>query len=633
MKKTIKILIAVFCIITASLFWPVDISRINQESPYLNDRNGELLHIDRTKFDTWQLNTQELDSQLTKLLIDFEDRYFYIHPGVNPLALLRATYQAIKNKKIISGGSTITMQLARLLKPGKRTFARKFYEIWTAFRLTAQYSKADVLKMYFSLAPYGGNINGVRAASLYYFGKEVSRLPINYKALLVALPQSPSLIRPDKFKAKAITAKNKVLSRCRIDQLVSQQMIDEALSETFQIKVHNFVKSAPHAFEYSKTKPLKHLDKTLQISVSLAMNDYVEKLPQFMNAACIVYNYRTCETLVYIGSVSTQQRFVWNNMCQAIRSPGSLLKPFIFGLAMHTGALNPNTWINDQPINIKGYSPENFDMNFLGEMRIEEALQQSLNTPVVQVLNKIGPGYFFDWLKTQPIKLFMPKTVMKKPDLAIGLGGLGICLNDLVLLYARLASGKLLKAEANQWLHNTLRTSVMPDNRQNNPGIAFKTGTSYGFRDAWAIGYDENNVVGIWVGRADGTPCVGFSGRIAAVPLMLKVFEQLGIHPLKITLDTESIDSNFHFEEQQNFDFKITMPKEKSTVLAEHGKPIFFTTNRNNLVKWYVNGKYIGESTQVMQWQPKSCGFYKITAENKDTETVSNTIEVVFNSE
>lgn len=620
-----------FLLLLLSLFWPVDVSRIKQESPYLNDRSGELLHIERTKFDTWQINVSELDPVLTKLLIDFEDRYFYIHPGVNPLALLRATYQAVKNRKIISGGSTITMQLARLLKPEKRTVARKFYEIWTAFRLTAQYSKADILKMYFSLAPYGGNINGIRAASLYYFGKEVSNLPLNYKALLIALPQSPSLLRPDKFESKAQLAKNKVLGRCRVDKLVSQQMIAEALTETFQIKTHKFIKIAPHAFEYSKTTPLKHLDKNLQESIALVMNQYVEKLPQFMNAACIVCNYRTNEILVYIGGVGTQQRFVWNNMCQAIRSPGSLLKPFIFGLAMHNGVLNPNTWINDQPINIKGYSPENFDMNFLGEMRIEEALQQSLNTPVVQVLNKIGPGYFFDWLKAQPIKLFMPKTSSKKADLAVGLGGVGVCLNDLVLLYASLASGKLFKDQTTKWLNSTLSMSVMPDNRPNNPGNAFKTGTSYGFRDSWAIGYDDNHVIGIWVGRADGTPCTGFSGRLVAVPLMLKVFEQVGIQPLKTTLETENTDNNLHFEEQQNFDFKITMPKENTKVLAENNKPIFLNTNNHNSVKWYVNGKYIGENKEVMQWQPSSCGFYKITAENKQGEAISINIEVVFN--
>lgn len=630
MKKHLTLLMAIFCIFILSLFIPVNVERISQESQFLNDRDGNLLHIERTKFDTWQLNTSELDPIITNLLIDFEDRYFYIHPGVNPFALLRASYQVIKHRKIISGGSTITMQLARLLNPSPRTITRKIYEIWTALRITFQYSKVDVLKMYFSLAPYGGNINGIRAASLYYFGKEVGQLPLNYKATLVALPQSPSLLRPDKYKDKAKIAKNKVLQRCKPNYLIPEYAIQEAMSEDCSIKPQSFIKCAPHAFEYSKKNPLKHIDKTMQQNVSGIILNYVEKLPNFMNAACIVYNYHKDETLVYIGSVGSEQRFVWNNMCQAIRSPGSLLKPYVFGLAMHLGYLNPNTWITDKPINIRGYSPENFDMAFFGKMRIEEALQQSLNTPVVQILNQIGPGYFFDWLKTQPIKLFMPNSLNKRPDLAVCLGGVGMCLNDLVRLSALMASGKLFKPQTNQWLQNTLMTSIMPDNRHTNPGIAFKTGTSYGYRDSWAVGYDNDHVVGIWVGRADGTPCVGFSGRTTAVPLMLKVFEQIGINSLKISPDLQNENLNLHFAEQQNFDFKITMPKDNTVIAAIDNQPIFLNTNSHDLVKWYVNGKYIGESKNTLEWRPQGIGFYKITAENEKKEISTALVEIIY---
>ncbi len=632
-----------------SLFWPVDLTKYHDESPTLYDRNGELIHIERNTHDCWVLKTQIVDAQFKALLLNFEDKWFYSHPGVNPFAIGRALGQAIIHKKILSGGSTITMQVARLLNPGPRTFWKKLCEIHTALRLTTQYNKETVLKMYLTLAPYGGNIHGIRAASLYYFGREPHFLPLSYKAMLVAIPQSPSHLRPDRFIERTNGAKNKVLQRrlvipvktgiqefihldprLREDDKDFGVLIKEALSEVCQIHITPFIKLAPHAFRLKK--PVS-LDKSTQQAITTFVKTYVEKLPIPMNAACVVYNFKTDEVVVYIGSVGGAHRMDGNDMCHAIRSPGSLLKPFIYGLAMERGYINPQTLITDKPINLKGYSPENFDMGFSGDMSIEEALQQSLNTPVIQVLNQVGPGYFFDWLKQKQMTVHFRSHNNKRPGLAIGLGGVGMGLTELVQLFGNLAKGTLLNQPAQVWLTQTMAQTPMPDQRIKNPGISYKTGTSYGFRDAWSIGYDSQYVVGIWVGRADGTPCPGYHGRQVAAPLMMQVFNALGVNPIvfenhQTTYHPTQQHQHLRFQSAEKSDFSITTPKKSTILCVSEGNAVYLQSNSNDTVLWYVNGDYIGESKVAYAWVPKSEGFYQITAMNTKNAVDTCQIEV-----
>ncbi len=604
-----------------NLFYPVDLAKFVAQSPTMYDRNGELIHIERNSFDCWMLQAQTLDPQFKELLLNFEDRAFYLHPGVNPFALLRALWQAVGYGKVVSGGSTLTMQVARLLSPGQRTVWRKLVEIHTALRLTSQFSKETILKIYLTLAPYGGNISGIRAASLYYFGKEPHCLPLSYQAMLVAIPQAPSNLRPDRFIARANLAKNKVLQR--LSHPNSQ--VKESLQEVCMIKTTPFIKLAPHGFiaqQHGKI-PLNCLDKAHQMAVTHLVSDFVRKLPTPMNAAAIVYHLKTNELMVYVGSVGGTNRMAGNDMCLASRSPGSLLKPFIYGLAMEKGYLNPQTIVTDKPINLKGYQPENFDMQFSGELTVEEALQQSLNTPVIQVLNQIGPGYFFDWLTQHPITMHFPKNHQKRPGLAVGLGGLGMSLHDLVQLYGLLANGKLLTQPSQTWVSHTLAQTPMPDLCHQNPGIAYKTGTSYGFRDAWSIGYDNNHVVGIWVGRADGTPCTGYHGRQIAAPLMMQIFNYLGVTPIVFPSSTARADQHtnqpLRFQSSEKTEFKITMPKTNTTVCAPENGGIYLQTNATEATLWYVNGSYLGEAKagdEAYYWKPPQVGFYQITAVN-----------------
>lgn len=610
-------LIALAC----SLFWPVDLSKYTQESPTLCDRNGELIHIERNSYDCWMLKPQNIDEQFKALLLNFEDKWFYTHPGVNPFAIVRAVGQAITHKKILSGGSTIPMQVARLLSPGRRTFWKKIGEIHTALRLTTQYSKDEVLKMHLTLAPYGGNIHGIRAASLYYFGREPQFLPLSYKAMLVAIPQSPSHLRPDRFLQKANAAKNKVLQRMG----QGNPDIQEALTETCQIQITPFIKLAPHAFRLKKSISL---DKSIQQVAITLVKAYVEKLPVPMNAACIVYNFKTDQMLVYIGSIGGAHRMDGNDMCHAIRSPGSLLKPFIYGLSMERGYINPQTLITDRPINLKGYMPENFDMSFSGDMSIEEALQQSLNTPVIQVLNQLGPGYFFDWLKQKRVPVHFRSHDNKRPGLAIGLGGVGMNLLGLVQLFGSLAKGTLLNQPTQAWLTQAMAQTPMPDQHTKNPGIAYKTGTSYGFRDAWSIGYDGQNVVGIWIGRADGTPCPGYHGRQIAAPLMMQVFNALGAAPIVCEAAQPVQHQSLRFQHVEMLEFSITVPKKSTVLCVSEGDMVYLQSNSNDTVLWYVNGDYVGESKTAYGWTPKNEGFYQITAMNSKNTTDTCQVEI-----
>ena len=249
-------------IFALSMFWPVDITKYKQQSPTMYDQNGELIHIERNKFDCWMLEIEDIDPHFKDLLLNFEDSSFYFHPGVNPFSIIRAMWQAICNGRIISGGSTLTMQVARLLNPRPRTIWRKIIEIHTALRLTCQFNKDTILKIYLTIAPYGSNINGIRAASLYYFGKEPHCLPLSYKAMLVAIPQAPSILRPDRFIKKANIAKNKILQRLSNKNAA----VTEALSENCTVSPTTFIKLAPHAFiaeKHGKIKknPLLNINK------------------------------------------------------------------------------------------------------------------------------------------------------------------------------------------------------------------------------------------------------------------------------------------------------------------------------------------------------------------------------------
>jgi penicillin-binding protein 1C len=525
------------------------------------DREGRLLRAFTTRDGRWRLPVEpsEVDEKYLAMLMAFEDRRFYSHPGFDARAILRSVLQLIKDGRIVSGGSTLTMQVARLLD-GKheRTGAGKIRQIVRAMQLEERLSKKEILGLYLRLAPFGGNIEGVRAASLAYFGKEPRRLSTGEAALLVALPQSPEVRRPDRNPRAAERGRNIVLSRAVAVGLITAAEAERARGERVPEARLEFPKLAPHLSESEAAKkPLEKihrltLDREIQASLEELVSEHIKTLGSRLSAAVIAADHTTGEILAYVGSAGylDTTRFGAIDMVETLRSPGSTLKPLIYGLGFEQGIIHPETLIEDRPTRFGSYRPENFDDDFQGTVTVREALGQSLNIPAVKVLNAVGPGRMAGRLRRARIGFYLPAGT--EPSLPMALGGLGMSLKDLADLYAGLARAgdpitltwdpiavkralgsrqeskprRLLSPVAAWYVTDILKDAPPPPNAAKGR-IAYKTGTSYGYRDAWAAGYDGRYTIAVWVGRPDGVPTPGMIGRTAAAPILFDAFARL----------------------------------------------------------------------------------------------------------
>jgi penicillin-binding protein 1C len=516
------------------------------------DRNGRLLRAYTTEIGRWRLPTtlDAIDGKFLDALLAYEDKRFYSHHGVDPWALARATLQLVRNRHIVSGGSTLTMQVARLLEPRhERSVPTKLREIARALEIEAKLSKAEVLTLYLDLAPYGGNLEGIRSASLSYFGHEPSRLSLSEIALLVALPQSPELRRPDRSVEVARQARNRVLDRIAAAGLARPDEVEQAKHEPVPAARQPMPMLSPHAADEAvAAAPLQRLhrltiDAVLQKKLEELVHDRAIELGPELSVGMVVVDVPTGEVLARVASVDyfDERRAGQVDITAALRSPGSTLKPFIYGMAFEDGLIHPETLIEDRPVRYGGYAPKNFDLTFQGTVTVRHALQLSLNVPAVAVLDAVGPGRLATRLKEAGAVLVLPKG--DAPGLAMGLGGIGISLADLTKLYADLARGgaalalserrdetaasarpaQLLDPIAAWYVGNILIGTPPPANAVGGR-IAFKTGTSYGYRDAWAVGFDGRRAVGVWVGRPDGAPVPGIAGRTAAAPILFDAF-------------------------------------------------------------------------------------------------------------
>ena len=523
------------------------------------DRNGQLLRPYATEEGRWRLRTsaEQVDPRYLAMLIGYEDRRFYEHYGVDALALIRAAWQWAVHGEIVSGASTLTMQVARLLEPrGERTMLAKLRQMVRAAQLERRLSKDEILSLYLSLAPFGGNLEGVRAASLSYFGKEPKRLSRAEAALLVALPQSPEARRPDRSPERAKAARDRVLDRVAPDAGIPDDEIAAAKRETIPALRLAMPALAPHAADQAV---LSAPDRTLhELTIDIRFQRALEMLareraPAFgpdVSIAILAVDHASGEIL---ARVATPDYFDKNragqvDLTQALRSPGSALKPFIYGLAFEDGLAHPETLIDDRPIRYGNYAPENFDLTFQGIVPVRKALQLSLNVPAVALLERVGAARLTSRLSQAGGQMVFPKGEV--PGLAMGLGGVGVTLTDLTMLYAGLARQgstlalverksdaalarvprRLLDPVAAWYVGNVLLGTPPPENAARNR-IAFKTGTSYGYRDAWAVGFDGRRTVGVWVGRPDGAPVPGILGRTAAAPILFDAFARFGDIP------------------------------------------------------------------------------------------------------
>lgn len=519
------------------------------------DARGRLLRAYTVEDGLWRLpvDVGRVDPTYLAMLIATEDQRFRAHAGVDPLAIVRAGYQHLTRGRIVSGGSTLTMQVVRLSERlGTRNVSGKFGQIVKALALERFASKDDILSAYLRLAPFGGNLEGVRSASLAWFGKEPTRLTPAEAAFLVALPQAPEARRPDRYPVAARVARDRILRLCGERGVLTPADVTAALGEDIPKRRRDFpiiaaqaadraVAGAPQGSEARLT-----IDVDLQQSLEKLAAERAAAIGPHVSAAIMVVETVTGDVKASVGTAGLfdEKRAGFIDMTRAVRSPGSTLKPFIYGLAFESGIAHPETLVEDRPTAFDGYTPQNFDKVFHGTVSVREALSESLNVPAIQVLELVGPARLVSRFRRAGVEARLPD--MSSANLAVGLGGVGLTLNDLATLYTALARGgrpialservgaigpatppkPLMDERAAAYVTDILAGRLGAT--KGDVRVAIKTGTSYGYRDAWAMGYDGRYVVGVWVGRPDGAPLPGLMGVDVAVPILADSFVRAG---------------------------------------------------------------------------------------------------------
>ncbi len=643
----------------------LDLSAAADRSTVVLDREGRLLRPFLTADGRWKLPVtgDDVDPRYLAMLKAFEDKRFDSHHGIDPLSMLRAAGQMLMNGRVVSGGSTLTMQVARLLEPRKeRTLAAKLRQAVRAIELERRFDKARILDLYLTLAPFGGNLEGVRAASFAYFGKEPKRLSTAEAALLVALPQSPETRRPDRYVEAARKARERVLERVEQAGLATSDEVAAARNEPIPTARRPFPNLSPHVAEQAVAEaPAERvqklsLDARLQTALEgLARERSLGLNPQ-VSIAILAVDNETGEIRASVGGVDyfAAERAGSLDLTRALRSPGSALKPFIYALAFDSGIAHPETMLEDRPARYGIYIPENFDMTFQGMVSARKALQFSLNVPAVELLSAVGPQRFLSRLRDAGISIAMPRD-SAAPGLAVGLGGVGITLQDLTRAYVGLARGgemlplrfrqqatpsgpapRLVEPVAAWYVADTLLGAPPPLNAV--PGrIAYKTGTSYGYRDAWAVGFDRKHTIGVWVGRADNGAVPGLVGRAVAAPILFDAFARLGIDPRPFPQPADAIVASTSHLPPPLRHLRQDVPKTVTAMMTPTLKLAFPPdgaridlsaaaldgNGRLNLkaaggsppYTWLVDGTPVTEPQRrrETQWQPPGKGFMRIS--------------------
>lgn len=547
----------------ADLAFPLPLPDPREGGTVVVASNGAPLRMFADREGIWRhpVDPGQVSGLYLQALLAYEDRHFRHHPGINPVALARAGWQWLREGRVVSGGSTLTMQVARILDPPKgssRTASAKLRQMARALQIEAHLSKDEILSLYLNRAPFGGTIEGVEAASWAYLGKPASRLSRAEAALLVVLPQAPSRWRPDREPARARQARDKVLARMADLGVWTRAEVEDARIEPVVARdLHAPRHAALLARRLKAADPDRRriestLDFDLQRTLESRVASYFSALPARTSAALLVIDNASMEARAYVGSVAfaDRQRLGHVDMVRAWRSPGSTLKPFLYGLAIDDGLIHSGSLLVDAPQSFGDYRPGNFDAAFRGPVTTATALQLSLNVPAVDVLDRVGPARFAARLAHAGIDLRWPRG--SRPNLSMILGGTGARLEDLVGAYAALNregragrvryrpddtldDRRLLSPEAAWIVRRMLEDHPRPGSADSfdesgRARVAWKTGTSYGFRDAWALGGTRSHTVGVWVGRPDGTSLPGQYGAITALPLLFEIIDALPMH-------------------------------------------------------------------------------------------------------
>jgi penicillin-binding protein 1C len=559
-RKKLIFLSAIFLFIVCIFRLP----RQHFETPYstvVTDRNGELLGARIASDEQWRFPPCDtVPEKFGACLVEFEDRYFYFHWGVNPLAIGRALIQNIRKQRIISGGSTITMQLIRLCRKKDRTIWEKCLETILATRLEFQYSKKKILALYASHAPFGGNVVGMEAAAWRYFGRSPARLSWAESATLAVLPNAPAMLHLSKNRELLQKKRNRLLKRLFDKGVLDKISYELALDEPLPGEPLALPQIAPHLVDYFYLKypgkqSVSTIDKNIQLRTESVLERWHSEFQQsdIRNLAAIVIDVKKNQVIAYCGNVlfNTDDSSNQVDIIQSERSTGSILKPFLYCAVLQEGEILPRTLLPDIPININGFSPQNFNLQYEGAVPASEAVSRSLNVPLVSLLRKYGVPKFYDFLKQNHIarlphpsghyglSLILGGAEARLGDLANAYVNMARTLSDLENGHYALSMNEKINKEKNTFQAGAVWQVFNAITEVNRPEqidwkslpsmqkIAWKTGTSYGFRDAWAIGVTSQYVVGVWVGNASGEGKPNLTGAKTAGPVMFDIFDIL----------------------------------------------------------------------------------------------------------
>ncbi len=626
------------CVLALDRLYPPDLTRAQTLSAELRDSADHVLNLRVTYDGMIRLPPDATGPDLIPLLLSREDRRFWTHPGVDPLALLRAAAQRIAQGRVISGGSTIAMQVARLLEPHPHTLWGKAHDIIRGLQLQAHLGRSEILRLYLTLAPMGGNIEGVRAAALLYFGREPAALTRDQAALLVALPQSPTRRRPDRFPDAAWRAAERVLMAAGDGTAIVAEPITRAPLPAL----------ARHLAQHLSGRNRTTLDGPLQSAAeALALREVQWFGPDADTAALILRN-RDRAVLAYIGGTRYFASAGMVDRVRAVRSPGSTLKPFIYAMAFDEGLASPATLLDDEALRLGTYAPRNFDRLTHGPRTAADALLLSLNRPAVRLLARIGPARFAAALRQAGANPRLGRG--GAASAALALGGVGVTLFDLAGLYASLADGGAAQAphwrETEPVRHGALVSRAAADQvseilrRQPAPPgmagtaehpIAYKTGTSYGFRDGWAAGFTPEYTIVVWVGRRDGAPMPGVTGRDAAAPLLVRLF---GLLPPEAPMPrpqpvARPLAPGLRRMADQTR-LRILFPPGDVDLAFAPDRPIDLrAAGGTPPYRWLVDGAPLASGSGRANWTASGPGFAHLTVTDRDGRAASADVRLV----
>jgi len=654
--KLRRILGYVTLALTAAIgFWfaqsPVSSSELSSTSPVLTDRHGGWLNVRTVENGTWRIaaDLDGIDPAFIEALIEIEDRRFYSHAGVDGAAILRALKSWKKEGKIVSGASTLTMQLVRQYKPRPRTLRSKVIESLEALRYELHYSKSEILEHYLTRVSYGGNIEGLEAASRIYLGKSPKYLGADEIALLIALPQAPEARRPDRNAQAAKLGRNRILRRLAKADQINERELRTSISASVPLEKQDLPNQAwltAKKLAPSGVTAQSWLDPSLQDMIQRQLSETVDRLAQPVNASAIIVHSKTHQVRAHAAVGRRDHDGGWLDMTHAIRSPGSTLKPFVYGLGMDDGLIGSKTRIKDAPSRFGSYRPENFDRRYYGDVTVAQALQHSLNIPAVGVLDNVGGRRLDAVLRAAGVSPTQsnPGEDGQGAGLSLALGGTGLRATDLAMLYTGIANEGVIAPlqwvqddQSNQHEFEFMQSDTAKDLRKvmsetprpagfmpahlghDIPDVAYKTGTSYGFRDSWAAGIVGDYVIVVWIGRPDGGPRPGVTGRSAAAPLLFNLANELPVQKTIFYVSSQQTETTERLKSADEIAPVILFPMDDTEIVlstfGEESEGIdIIVQSQDDTLRLYVNSEPIKRNRQGYSYLPDTPGFYEITA-------------------